>query len=109
MSRNRIRSIIAIAAFLAATCVFPTFSKSWEPVRTVISGLKSVAQGSEVEVKVGSGCLVVTTSQQIQIKVFTILGQTISSETIPAGVSRLSLSHGVYIVKAGDLTCKIAV
>lgn len=90
-------------------CAFPVYSKNWEPIRTVISGLKSVAQGGEIEVRVGPGCLVVSTSQQIQIKVFTILGQIVSNETIPAGVSRLNLSHGVYIVKAGDLTCKIAV
>lgn len=109
MSRRLIRIFIALAVFLAVGFVSSATARNWEPVRVVISGLKTVAHDSEVEIRVGSGCLVVSTSQQVQIKVFTILGQIVSSETIPAGVSRLNLSHGVYIVKVGDLTCKVAV
>lgn len=84
-------------------------AKGWEPVRTDVSGLTAVASDGDLEVRVVSGHVVISTSQQVQIKIFTILGQVVSNETIPAGVSRLSLSHGVYIVKVGDLTCKIAV
>lgn len=108
MSGHSFRSL-AVAALLAVACVEPSFAKSWEPVRSDVSGLKSVARVSDIEVRVGSGHLVVSTSQQVQIKVFTILGQMVSSETLPPGVNRLALSHGVYIVKVGDLTCKIAV
>lgn len=102
-------TILAVAALLAAPVASSCFGKGWEPVRTDVSGLNHVASSNEVEVRMAPGQVVVSSSQQIQIKVFTILGQLVSNETLPAGVNRLALSHGVYIVKVGDLTCKIAV
>ncbi len=108
--RRRLCSIFALAALsLALMLPSPSFAKGWEPVRTDVSGLKSVAHDNDVEIRVSPGHVVVMTSQPVQIKVFTILGQVVSNETLPPGVSRLPLSHGVYIVKVGDLTCKIAV
>lgn len=104
-----VKSLSVVAVALAMAFAVPAFAKGWEPVRNDLPALKSVARVSDVEVRVGSGCLVVYSSQQVQIKVFTILGQVVSNETIPPGVSRLNLSHGVYIVKVGDLTCKVAV
>lgn len=78
-------------------------------MRADVSGLSSVARDNDVEIRVSPGHVVVIASQPVQIKVFTILGQVVSNESLPAGTSRLPLSHGVYIVKVGDLTCKIAV
>lgn len=108
--KRRLRMLIMLAAILAAVWS-PSLceAKGWEAVRVDVSGLNSVAQDSDVEIRVAPGHVVVVATQSVQIKVFTILGQVVSSETLPAGVSRLQLSHGVYIVKVGDLTCKIAV
>ena len=101
---------MAVAALLAAALIpSPCGAKGWEAVRADVSGFNSVAHDEDVEIRVSPGHVVVVASQQVQIKVFTILGQVVSSETLPAGTSRLPLSHGVYIVKVGDLTCKIAV
>ncbi|MDE5814437.1 MAG: T9SS type A sorting domain-containing protein [Muribaculaceae bacterium] len=107
---RRLRVFLAGAVFMAAA-LSPSLgiAKGWEPVRADVSGLSSVAHDSDVEIRVSPGHVVVVASQSVQIKVFTILGQVVSSETLPAGTSRLQLSHGVYIVKVGDLTCKIAV
>ncbi len=107
---KRLCTFVATAlASLALAMPFPSFAKGWEPVRTDISGLNSVAHDNDVEIRVAPGHVVVISAQPVQIKVFTILGQVVSSETLPAGTNRLPLSHGVYIVKVGDLTCKIAV
>ncbi len=108
--RRRLCCIFALAAFsLALMLPDSSFAKGWEPVRTDVSALNSVAHDNDVEIRVSPGHVVVVAAQPVQIKVFTILGQVVSNETLPAGVSRLPLSHGVYIVKVGDLTCKIAV
>ena len=108
--KRRLRVFTAVAVMMtAALSPAPCFAKGWEAVRVDVSGLNSVAHDDEVEIRVSPGHVVVVASQQVQIKVFTILGQVVSSETLPAGTSRLPLSHGVYIVKVGDLTCKIAV
>lgn len=107
--RRRLHVILVALMFVAASVSVSGYARGWEPVRTDVSGLNSVAKDNDVVIKVAPGQVVVSSSQQIQIKIFTILGQVVSNETLPAGVNRLSLSHGVYIVKVGDLTCKIAV
>lgn len=109
MIRRLCRMCAAVAFTLAVSLPTASFAKGWEPVRTDVSGLNSVARDNDVEIRVSPGHVVVVASQAVQIKVFTILGQVVSSESLPAGTSRLPLSHGVYIVKVGDLTCKIAV
>lgn len=109
MSRRLCIAVVAAMIGVAASCPFPSSAKGWEQVRTDVSSLNSVARDNEVEIKVSPGHVVVVTSQPVQIKIFTILGQVVSSENLQAGVNRLPLSHGVYIVKVGDLTCKIAV
>lgn len=85
--------------------------KGWEPVRSEhVSTAKSVMKDVEFEVKTTSGAIVVQNNQPVQIKIFTILGRLISSETLQPGSARFTLpAHGVYIVKIGDLTCKVAV
>lgn len=107
---RRLRALIGVMAFIVLT-LSPSLcdAKGWEAVRADVSGLNSVARDSDVEIRVSPGHVVVTAAQPVQIKVFTILGQVVSNETLQAGTSRLPLSHGVYIVKVGDLTCKIAV
>ena len=109
MKRRLCKVVAILMASVAVMMPLSSFAKGWEPVRTDVSGLNSVARDNDVEIRVSPGHVVVVASQSVQIKVFTILGQVVSSETLPAGISRLPLSHGVYIVKVGDLTCKIAV
>lgn len=102
--------ILALAATVA--CVTPAYAapKGWEQVRTERSDAKQVVHDTELEIKSASGLIIVNTGHPVQIKVFTILGRLVSSETLPAGRSQLQLpAHGVYIVKVGDLTCKVAV
>jgi len=83
---------------------------TWESVRTErVSDIKHVLRTADIEVKVSKGVIYVTTTRAVQVKVFSILGQLVSQETIPAGTSRLALgAHGIFIVKIADLTCKVA-
>lgn len=107
--RRRAYSIIAAIILVLAPAASPAMAKGWESVRTDVSSLNTVARGNDIVVRVAPGQVVVSSSQPVQIKIFTILGQVVSSDTLQPGVNRLSLSHGVYIVKVADLTCKIAV
>lgn len=84
-------------------------ARGWESLKAEPANMQTVARLQEIEIKSASLQIVVTTNHPVQIKVFSILGQLISSETIPAGTSRLTVNaHGVYIVKVGDYTCKLA-
>lgn len=85
------------------------YAKSWEPVKTEPTNLKSIAKDTDVEIKASPGTIIIISAKGDRVKVFTILGQLVSDETIPAGMSRFQINaHGVYIIKVGDLTCKVA-
>ena len=108
---KNILSKILIASVML--CSFPTVAlaaHSWETVRMERLGEgKVVSRTSEIEVRTLRGTILVYTSRPTQVKVFSILGQLVSQESLPAGVSQLSLNtHGLFIVKIGDMTCKVA-
>ena len=98
---------LACALFLGAECAL---ARSWESVRTERQDAKSVVKLSEIEIKAAPALIIVTTDHQVTLQVFTILGRLVSSETVAPGTSQLALpAHGVYIVKVGEITCKVAV
>jgi len=79
-------------------------------VKADISDARSVVKDEEIEIMTAPACIIVSSSKQVSIKVFTILGRLVSATTLPQGVSRLNVgAHGVYIVKVAELTCKVAV
>lgn len=112
LRKSQFRLLAAILvlslSFLSSTPAFAAPSK-WETIKTERTDVKTVVKDAEVEIKATRGVIVVSSSRPVQIKVYTILGQLISRETLPAGTSQLSVAaHGVYIIKTGDLTCKVA-
>ncbi len=104
---------LSLVIMFAAGLTFGSFAapKYWEPVRAEhVNAAKSVMRDVEFEIRTASGQVIVQSNHTVQIKVFTILGRLINNETLPAGSYRFQLpAHGVYIVKIGDQTCKIAV
>lgn len=71
---------------------------------------RSIEMINMEQTKVGSanGCIYLTTEQRIEVKVFTILGQMILTQTLEPGTYRLPItSRGIYIVKIGSATHRI--
>lgn len=84
-------------------------AKGWESSRIERSDAKQVARDNDVEIRTARDMVIVSTNHTVQIKVFTILGQQVSSETLGAGTHHFTApAHGVYIIKVGDITCKVA-
>lgn len=109
---NRLSHILA-SIMVALTLVGASLgmdAKSWESIKPErIPESKVVVKDTDIEIRAGKGCILVIASRPIQIKVYSILGQVISQENLPAGTSRLDIStHGIFIVKSGDITCKVA-
>lgn len=106
--RKFVIALLSVMVFSVAAYSMP---KGWEPVRTEQSAnAKTVMRDVELEIKANSNTIIVQSNRQIQIKIFTILGRLITSETLPPGSARYVLPvHGVYIIKVGDMTCKVAV
>ncbi|MDE7381663.1 MAG: T9SS type A sorting domain-containing protein [Muribaculaceae bacterium] len=100
-------TILMLLSLTAAPLTAP--AKGWEVSKTERADARQAANNSDIEIKTARGVIIVTTNHPSQIKVFTILGQLVSSENLPTGTFQFSVpAHGVYIIKAGDLTCKAA-
>lgn len=109
---NKSLGHIVLAAMLCCSAAVAVAApRAWEAVKPeYTAGARPVMRGEDIEVRTYPGVIVVTTLHPEQIKVFTILGRLVSADTLPSGTSRLVLpASGVYIVKVGDLTCKVAV
>ncbi len=110
--RNRIRKIAITAAIALMTCLtaLPVSARGWEPLKAAREDARLVVREAEIEVSSAPGVIQVSSNRAVQIKIFTILGRIVSSETLQPGIMQFRVpAHGVYIVKAGTLTCKVAV
>ncbi len=103
------RLLMIIACLLPATITTHAAPPKWEQAKSEHSEAKSVVKDADTEIKVAKGLIIVSSSRPVQVKVYTILGQLVSRETIPAGTYQLPIqAHGVYIVKTSELTSKVA-
>jgi len=99
---------ILVAAMITSSPVAMAAPKGWEQVKGERVEARTVVKEDDTEVKVVRGAVIITTDHAVSVKIVTILGRTISSETLQPGTWQLSLpTHGVYIVKVGDITCKV--
>ncbi len=63
-----------------------------------------------VEIMVKDGWVYVTATRTVTIRIFSILGQPIITETMQPGTYRLHLaSRGIYILRAGSATRRITI
>lgn len=107
---KRYLAVALLLASMSGGVAAHAVTKGWEPVKVEKAEAKSVLRDTDIEIKVANGTLIVSAGRTVQIKVFTILGRLVNADTLPAGRSQLALpAHGVYIIKVGDLTCKVAV
>lgn len=81
----------------------------WEYVSATVSTDDST-ETDKVEVSVKDGYIYVETAKPVTIKLMSILGQLVSQQNLPAGVSRIKMSaRGIYILKAGGFTKRVTV
>lgn len=70
----------------------------------------SLEDADRIDLSVHDGYVFITTSKPLNVKIFSILGQLISSTRVSPGTTRLKLpARGIYILKAGDITRRITV
>lgn len=95
--------IVALALMLAATQAVTAAAPSWEQARgTEARELQDRSEGEQIDIRVKDGYLYITTNAEVSVKVFSILGQLISSQTVPVGTYRLHMpARGIYILKVG--------
>lgn len=110
MRSIQIRKLPAILVLLGLMSIAPLHSKGWEPLRSERAQTTHIASTQEIEITAVRGIIFVKTTKNVNIKIFTILGSRIADDNLAAGSYQFAVpTHGVYIIKAGDLTCKVAV
>lgn len=103
-------ALLCTAAAAAVHAAAPQPQRGWEPLKAERTDAKPVVKETEVEILSLRGAIIVTVARQSDIKVYSIIGRQVSADTLPPGTHQLQLpAHGVYIVKVGELTCKVAV
>jgi len=74
--------------------------KTWNDPRT--------SEG--IEIYGSNGTITIVTPKRINVRVYTILGQMVSQATLQPGTSELRLgSRGIYLVRIGNITQKVAI
>jgi flagellar basal body rod protein FlgF len=67
-------------------------------------------QSDGIEIYGRNGTITIVTPKRITVRVYTILGQMVSQATLQPGTSELRLgSRGIYLVRIGNLTQKVAI
>lgn len=111
LRRTAARSIFAalIVISLISPLPLPAAPSKWETPKQERTDIKTVARDNDVEIRAAKGLIIVSSPKPVQIKVYTILGQLVNNDTLPSGTSQLQVpSHGIYIIRIGELTCKVA-
>ena len=83
----------------------------WKETARVVNvpTVNDPGQTDGVAIYVQEGLIIVKTNHKVQVRIITILGQLLSQSTIEPGTSELRISsRGVYIIKIGNSTHKIA-
>jgi len=74
--------------------------KTWNDPRT----------SDGIEIYGRNGTITIVTPKRITVRVYTILGQLVSQATLQPGTSELRLgARGIYLVRIGNLTQKVAI
>lgn len=108
MRKGRL-AVFFLAAVALLSLPAPVCAKGWETLKTEATGGKRIATDTDIEIRASRGVIYINSNKNINIKIFTILGSQIANDTLGAGSYQYIVpTHGVYIIKAGDLTCKVA-
>lgn len=104
--RRLIPMLIAAAMAVAVLGADNSTPPRWEQVTSVATEIPD----DGIDVAVRDNYIYVNTPRQVNVKVFTILGQLVSQGNLPPGVSRLRVNaRGIYILKAGTVTRRVTI
>ncbi len=83
-------------------------TRQWERMQEVSAS--ELVDADVISVQQRDGYIYVSNSRTVEVKVFSIVGRLISQAELKPGISRLKMNtKGLYIVKIGEKTLKIAV
>lgn len=108
---KKIRRIILSLVLLAGAALAAGAAPAWEEVTTPGQEVvRALDTDQPVESVVRDGYIYIYSQRPVTVKLFSILGQQIHQENVPAGIHRLRInSKGIYILRAGSLTRRVTI
>jgi len=107
---RRLLAILIVALAGMATAIaagVPTWEEVTAPMPAVV---QSMEMEGETEIVVRDGYIYLWCEKPVTVKLFSILGQQISQETVKPGLHRMRIaSRGIYILRAGTTTRRITI
>lgn len=99
--------LVIAAAFGSAAATTPQWEEVTAPLPAVA---REMGQETETEIMVRDGYIYLWSEKPVTVKLFSILGQLISQDTVKPGLHRIRLSsRGIYILRAGTTTRRITI
>lgn len=109
MKRFFVIAVVVLSVLLQPIGAFAKLR--WQETKREVAGrsLTDPRYTNGIEIFGQNGVITIRTTHRIQVSVFTILGQLVSQSVINAGTSELHTgARGIYIVKIGNITQKVA-
>lgn len=101
---------LAILTALLLNLSLSAAAPAWEDVNAPAVPVTEHLDAENISIAVKDGYLYVTASATVEIRIFSILGQLISKNTLQPGTWRLKLpAKGIYVLKAGTTTRRITI
>lgn len=110
MPMKRVLTILLTAIALTVSNM-ASAQMTWRETNREVTGrsLTDPKQTDGIEIYGNNGVITIKTTRRITVRVFTILGQNVSQAVLNPGTSELKIgTRGIYIVKIGNLTQKVA-
>ncbi len=113
VSPSEMKRLMVIASIVLMLWVTPAVSAqiAWRETNRELPSrsLNNPHLSDGVEIYGSNGAIIIRTPRRINVSVFTILGQNVSQAAIGPGTAELKLgTRGIYIVKIGNITQKVA-
>lgn len=105
-------TVTALVAAIGLSASVAASASDWERLGTaqaqVAQNVETTDQTPYIRTEVRDGYLYLTIERDAPVKVFTILGQLVTSQQLGAGRWRLPLkARGIYILKIGPVTRRV--
>lgn len=105
---------ISISFLLATALAIEASAASavvWEEITSPIPAVaQTIDLDGDTDIAVHDNYIYIRADKTVTVKLFSILGQLISQETIKPGIYRIHIqSRGIYILRAGTLTRRITI
>ncbi|MCM1349538.1 MAG: hypothetical protein NC338_09015 [Firmicutes bacterium] len=100
------RKVITFLTLIITAWVCTAAPVQWEQMDRMPQ--VRVEQCDDASLTVSDGWLYVSLRQRTAVKLFTILGQPVVQDVLPAGVHRFRIpTRGIYLLKLGSTTRRI--